>query len=57
MDKQISEMKWSSDSLDVTVSGGVYAYKKVDSFNDVMVKVDQYLYKAKEDGRNNVKGG
>jgi polar amino acid transport system substrate-binding protein len=44
------------DGIDVTISVGVSEFRKGDSVKSVVKKADLAMYKAKEDGRNRVKG-
>lgn len=52
--QQISDMHWTIPSLTVTVSGGVYNKVDHDHVNDILEKVDSYLYKAKKSGKNKI---
>jgi PleD family two-component response regulator len=36
----------------VTISGGIAAFRRGETLEDFMHRADQYLYKAKEGGRN-----
>jgi len=48
----ISDLKWTYSDLTVTISGGVHCKTSTESMDDILEKVDQCLYKAKNDGRN-----
>jgi len=48
----ISELNWSIPDLAVTVSGGIYERNSEDALDDILEKVDQYLYEAKSSGKN-----
>lgn len=52
MREEISQIDWSLDDFKVTVSGGVYTNMNEDTINDILEKVDQYLYMAKKSGKN-----
>ncbi|MBN2794141.1 MAG: GGDEF domain-containing protein [Clostridia bacterium] len=54
MKNKISELKWSVDNLQVTVSGGVCGKMPEDELNDLLERVDRYLYKAKRSGKNTI---
>lgn len=51
---EIENTKFSSESLNLTVSIGCTAWRKNEVFLDVMERADQLLYKAKDSGRNKV---
>lgn len=51
---RISELKWSVDALQVTISGGVCSKMPDDALNDLLERVDRYLYKAKRSGKNTI---
>jgi polar amino acid transport system substrate-binding protein len=44
------------EGLKVTISAGVTEFKKGENENDVINRVDEALYEAKNNGRNQVKG-
>lgn len=44
-------------SLDVTISIGLAEYKESEKIEDFLKRVDEALYQAKKEGRNNVKCG
>lgn len=44
------------DGLKITISAGVTEFKKGENENDVINRVDEALYEAKNSGRNQVKG-
>lgn len=48
----VSSLDWGDLRLKVTVSGGVYSTPTYQSVNEVLVGVDERLYKAKKSGRN-----
>jgi diguanylate cyclase (GGDEF)-like protein len=45
---------WEKSDIKVTISGGVYEFHKNDSSEKMIDKADQYLYKAKNSGRNKI---
>lgn len=50
----IEKLDFEYDDLKVTISGGLAQYNK-ESRDEFLIKVDDLLYMAKEDGRNNIK--
>jgi diguanylate cyclase (GGDEF)-like protein len=52
MKEIISEQSWSVEDLKVTISGGVYSKLPEDQLDDILERVDRYLYKAKNSGKN-----
>lgn len=54
MKEQIQNMSWSIPELIVTVSGGVCSKMPEDELNDLLERVDQYLYEAKRSGKNTI---
>jgi diguanylate cyclase (GGDEF)-like protein len=50
--QNIENMRWDINDFHVTISGGVYSYKKGDSLDEFLDNADQLLYQAKNSGRN-----
>jgi diguanylate cyclase (GGDEF)-like protein len=50
----VANHKWSFENLKVTISGGVYSKKNADTIEDILKKVDVYLYKSKNNGKNRI---
>lgn len=50
--ENVENLKWSVENLQVTCSGGVCAKMEEDLLNDLLERVDHYLYKAKKSGKN-----
>lgn len=50
----IEQLDFEYENLKVTISGGLAQYNK-ESRDEFLMKVDDLLYMAKEDGRNNIK--
>jgi diguanylate cyclase (GGDEF)-like protein len=49
----IQQLKWDSGKFNVTISGGVSSLKDED-VTEFISKADDFLYKAKENGRNRI---
>ena len=47
----IEEIKWENDTIRITISGGLVELKD-EELNDLVIKADKILYKAKADGKN-----
>ena len=54
--ESVEKQKWDKPKLKVTISGGASQVKDEDA-SEMIIKVDDLLYKAKENGRNRVEGG
>lgn len=52
--REIANLKWSVPDLKVTISGGLYTRGGHDDLEKLLEKVDHYLYKAKERGKNRI---
>lgn len=50
----IQDLEFEHEGLKVTISGGLAQYNK-ESRDEFLMGIDDLLYKAKEDGRNNIK--
>ncbi len=51
--KKIEEIKWEKKDLKITVSGGVAQYHG-GTAEDLVIKADELLYRAKANGRNRI---
>ncbi len=51
--ESVEKQKWDKPKLKVTISGGVGQAKDEDA-SEIIIKVDNLLYKAKENGRNRI---
>ena len=54
MRSNIQKLTFNNDILHVTCSFGVAEYCEGESYENVVNRADQKLYKAKESGRNRV---
>jgi diguanylate cyclase (GGDEF)-like protein len=52
--KLVSNLKWPYGNLKVTISGGVYLRKNNETIEEILKKVDVYLYKSKREGKNKI---
>ncbi len=50
--KNVEKLTWPYDGLKVTVSGGISVYDE--KTDDLLIEADRRLYKAKEQGRNQI---
>ena len=46
--------KNDTKTIQITISLGIYSFKKTDSSEDLLMNADKALYEAKESGRNKV---
>jgi diguanylate cyclase (GGDEF)-like protein len=51
--ESIEKQKWDKPKLKITVSGGIDQLKDEDA-SEIIIKTDNLLYKAKENGRNRI---
>ena len=51
--ESIEKQKWDKPKLKITVSGGIDQLKDED-VSEIIIKTDNLLYKAKENGRNRI---
>ncbi|MCP4130652.1 MAG: diguanylate cyclase [bacterium] len=52
--KEISHLEWGSDTMTVTISAGLTEYRSGEKDFELIKRVDDLLYTAKENGRNRI---
>lgn len=55
--KDVESAKFKEGSISMTISGGIAQYRKDEDYKNLIKRADDFLYKAKREGRNRIKSG